>query len=468
MTNLLSGVCMQLKIDYSNVMNANIGAKHGLAESDFDKLIPAGKKILQDLRQKAKDNKLGFYKLPSQFDIADELESYASVVKKRFENYVHIGIGGSALGSIALQNSLLDSYYNLNNSPKMFFPDNVDPDWLNDLVKNIDVSKTLFHIVSKSGGTAETAATTLYFMKFLTDTLGDNFYKNLLFTTDPVKGLLNQIAREYPIKCFRIPPSVGGRFSVLSSVGLISAAIAGIDVKKLLSGAAEMAEKCDNENLKKNPAFIYAAIHYIYMTRGKNISVMMPYSNKLRDMADWYRQLWAESLGKRYDNEGNVVEVGQTPVKALGTTDQHSQVQLYVEGPNDKLITFLEVEKFKENLQLKNHFTYIHEFDYLAGKTLGELLNAEKMATELALSNNHRPNLTIKFSEVSEENIGAFFFLLEAATAFAGGLLNIDAFNQPGVEEGKIATYALMGRKGYEQKKKDIETLFNKKQAFML
>ncbi len=459
---------MTVQLDYSNVMQANIGLQHGLNESEIENLFSRGQSILADLRQNAEDETIGFYKLPNEQKTADEIISYAEAVRKRFKFYVHIGIGGSALGPIALQNALRDSYYNLNDYPKMFFPDNVDPDWLEDLTDKIDPSKTLFHIVSKSGATTETAATTLYFMDHLTKALGDDFYKNLLFTTDPVKGLLNRIAGEYPIKCFRIPPGVGGRFSVLSPVGLVSAAIAGIDIKKMLKGAAEMAVKCNNDDLSQNPAFIFAAIHYLYMKRGKNISVMMPYSNKLRDMADWYRQLWAESLGKRFDKDGNRVEVGQTPVKALGTTDQHSQVQLYVEGPNDKVITFLEVEKFMHNELLKNHFTYIPEFNYLEGQSLGTLLNAEKQATELALSNNERPNLTIKFSKVSEENIGAYFFLLEAATAFAGGLLKINAFDQPGVEQGKIATYALMGREGYEQKRKEIETALKKKKYFML
>jgi len=457
---------MKLTLDYSNVLDLNIDSEHGLKTADIENLIEKGKNILNDLRQKAENDVLGFFKLPHDLELADEIESYADAVKDRFDYYVHIGIGGSSLGPIALQTSLLDSYYNMSKSPKMFFPDNVDPDWLADLVEHIDVSKTMFHIVSKSGGTAETAATALYFMDFLTKQREEHFYKNLLFTTDPVKGLLNEIAREYPIKCFRIPPGVGGRFSVLSPVGLVSAAIAGIDIKALLAGAAEMAEKCNTDNLMENPAFIYAAIHYLYMNRGKNISVMMPYSNKLRDMADWYRQLWAESLGKRFNNAGEVVEVGQTPVKALGATDQHSQVQLYVEGPNDKVVTFLEVEKFNNNDILKNHFTYIKEFDYFEGKTLGQLLNAEKQATELALTNNKRPNLTLRFSEVNPENIGAFFFLLEAATAFAGGLLDINAFNQPGVEEGKIATYALMGRQGYEQKHKEIRALLDKKKFF--
>lgn len=459
---------MKLKLDFSNVIQTNIGSEHGLNQSELEELAPRGKAILADLQSKAKSDQLGFYNLPSQTAILDEIESYAQTVRNRYDHFVHIGIGGSALGPIALQSSLKSSHYNADQKPKIYFPDNVDPDWLQELSQQIDVSKTLFHVVSKSGATTETAATTLYFMDFLVEELEENFYKNLVFTTDPVEGLLNQIAREYPIKCFRIPPGVGGRFSVLTPVGLLSAAIAGIDIKKLLAGAAEMASICDNDDLMQNPAFLFAAIHYIYMQKGKNISVMMPYSNKLKDLADWYKQLWAESLGKRFDTQGNKIEVGQTPVNALGATDQHSQIQLFVEGPNDKVVTFLEVENFTNSSELKNHFTYIPEFDYLQGKTLGQLLDAEKRATELALSNNQRPNLTIKFDQVSEENIGAYFFLLEAATAFAGGLLEIDAFNQPGVEEGKVATYALMDRKGYEQKKKEIKEMFDQKKIFMV
>jgi glucose-6-phosphate isomerase len=459
---------MNLKFDYSNVMAANVGEQHGLNLAELENLQDRGASILAELRKKAKDDTLGFYNLPYQQDLADEILDYSASVRNRFRHYVHIGIGGSALGPIALQTSLCDSWYNLTQSPKIYFPDNVDPDWLHDLTSKIDVSKTLFHVVSKSGATAETAATVLYFMKFLREKLGDEFYKNLLFTTDPVKGLLNQIARQYPIQCFRIPPGVGGRFSVLTPVGLISAALAGIDIKKLLAGAAEMATLCDRDKLDENPAFMYAAIHYLYMQKGKNISVMMPYSNKLRDLADWHRQIWAESLGKRFDVNGNRVEVGQTPVKALGATDQHSQVQLYVEGPNDKVFCLMEVENFQHNEPLHNHFPFIDEFDYLQGKSLGELLNAEKRATELAMTKNLRPNMTLRFDRVSAENVGAFFHLISAATAFAGGLLNINAFDQPGVEEGKIATYALMGRKGYESKKKEIEELSKTKKQFLI
>jgi len=460
---------MDIHLDFSNVMETNVGSEHGLTLADLERLVPQGKQILENLRQKARDHSLEFYNLPFADSELEEIEKYADLARKRFDSYVHLGIGGSALGPIALHTSLAGSYYNLSKrKPKMFFPDNVDPDWLHELLQHIDVSKTLFHVVSKSGSTAETAAQMLYFVHHMAEKMGENFYKNLLFTTDPVEGLLNRIAREYPIKCFRIPPGVGGRFSVLTPVGLISAALAGINIREVLRGARDMAKLCDTDNLMENPAFIYAAIHFLYMHRHKNISVMMAYSNQLRDLADWYRQLWAESLGKRFNTKGERVEVGQTPVKAVGATDQHSQVQLYIEGPNDKVVTFLEVENFRENTPLKNHFTYIPEFDYLDGKTLARLLNFEKQATELALTNNQRPNLSIKFSVVNEANIGAFFFLLEAATAFAGGLLDINAFDQPGVEEGKMATYALMGRKGYEQKREEIETLFTRKKTFYL
>lgn len=459
---------MNVKLDYSNTINSNVGNEHGIDLRELQNLAEAGHQAANNLEEKINNGTLGFYNLPFQDDLADEILNYSDSVKNRFNDYVHIGIGGSALGPIALQSALNNRYYNDNQQPRMFFPDNIDPDWLAELMEQVDPTKTMFNIVSKSGGTAETAATLLYIMKSLKEKLGDNFYKNLLFTTDPHKGLLNQIALENAIKCFRIPDNVGGRFSVLSPVGLIPAAIAGIDIKALLKGAAEMSQLCRNSDVLNNPAFIFAAIHTQYMQRGKNISVMMPYSNKLKDIADWYSQLWAESLGKRYDNNQNVIEVGQTPVKAVGATDQHSQVQLYVEGPNDKVITFIEVENFKSKTVLKNYFPYIEDFNYLEGETLSGLLNSEKKATEIALTNNNRPNLTLKISEVSPENIGALLFLLETTTAFAGELLNINAFNQPGVEEGKIATYALMGRDGYAKKKAEIELALKNKKEFTI
>jgi glucose-6-phosphate isomerase len=190
---------------------------------------------------------------------------------------------------------------------------------------------------------------------------------------------------------------------------------------------------------------------------------MMPYSNALYDMADWYRQLWAESIGKKYDLDGKIVNVGQTPVQALGATDQHSQVQLYAEGPADKVFTFMMVEKYSKDFIIPHVYTDRSEVNYLCGKSFSGLLNNECLATEVALTDAGYPNLMIKFSEITAENIGAFIYLYEAATVYAGYILNINPLDQPGVEAGKIATYALMDKVGFESEKEKIENYYKDK-----
>ena len=247
---------------------------------------------------------------------------------------------------------------------------------------------------------------------------------------------------------------------MLSPVGLLSAAITGIDIHELLAGAEKMETRCGERDYFLNPAYMYAILHYILdVKKNKKISVMMPYSTKLRDIADWYRQLWAESLGKTRIVEGNSLFVGQTPVKALGATDQHSQVQLYVEGPNDKYFVFVGVKKFAKDIKIHAGFESKKSINYLSGHTMGELFHAEQKATTLALTKAKRPNSTIWLPEISENSIGQLLYMLELATAFAGYLLEIDPFNQPGVEEGKKLTYALMGRPGFEEKKAEIEKI---------
>ena len=254
------------------------------------------------------------------------------------------------------------------------------------------------------------------------------------------------------VMSFIVPQNVGGRFSVLSPVGLISAAFTGIDIEKLLLGAEMMDKKCDTDDLFSNPAALFAAIQYLFYWQKRPISVMMPYSNALYAVADWYRQLWAESLGKKTDRKGNTVDVGPTPVKALGATDQHSQVQLYIEGPHDKIITFLSVESFAKTVKIPSFDNH-----YLGKHTLNGLLKAEEEATRLALTKEGRPNLTISIPKITPETIGQLLYMLELATAYAGELFDIEAFDQPGVELGKQLTYALMGREGFEDTKKEIE-----------
>ena len=254
-----------------------------------------------------------------------------------------------------------------------------------------------------------------------------------------------------------LPDGVGGRFSEMCPVGLLPAAVLGIDIKAMLDGAAYMDELCSKPSVEENPALACAVLQYITMKQGKNINVLMPYSDNLKLMADWYCQLWAESLGKAVDYDEKVVNAGTTPVKSLGVTDQHSQVQLYIEGPYDKVITFISVEKYGCEMPIARGCEDIPDVGFLGGHTMQELIQAENKATAYALMRAGRMNYTINMPEVNAFTLGQLMFLLELQTAYTGALLNINTFNQPGVEDGKKATFALLGKKGYEAQKAEMD-----------
>ncbi|GAH53771.1 unnamed protein product, partial [marine sediment metagenome] len=294
----------------------------------------------------------------------------------------------------------------------------------------------------KSGRTPETAAMFMIVREMLRKRLGDGFAAHIVATTDPESGALHDIAAADGYATLPVPPDVGGRFSVLTPVGLFSAAMCGIDIDALLAGAADMAERIKTGPWRSNPACILAVVKYLMLTaKGKPIHVMMPYSNRLVGLADWYRQLWAESLGKADDRDGRKVFVGPTPVAALGATDQHSQIQLYREGPNDKLIVFLEVgEKHPREVRIPDIFGSVSGLAYLRKVKLSKLLNCEKQATEYALAQSQRPTVTIRFDAITPQTVGQFIFLYEYVTSLMGELLNVNAYDQPAVELGKQAT----------------------------
>ena len=395
---------------------------------------------------------LGFYDLP---DCSTEhIDKFIANLNPDFDTMLVLGIGGSALGNKALYSALKTE---AELPRKLFVYDNVDPVLLYEILAQINLKKTLVNVITKSGTTAETMAGYMIVADIIKHKFPQDFQKRMIITTDKEKGFLRQVINKEGYPGFIVPDNVGGRFSVLSDVGLLSSAFTGIDIKTLLKGAKDMREKCLNPDIGENPAYLNGLIHFLYYRQGKNISVMMPYSNSLYDLADWYRQLWAESLGKRKDIKGRDVFAGQTPVKALGTTDQHSQVQLYTEGPNDKVFTFLTVEHFKHDYTIPNLYPDREEVNYLGGKKLSELLNAERFATEIALSKAMRPNGNIVFPQIDEYHLGQFIMLYEIQTVFTGKLLNINPLDQPGVEAGKIATYALMNKKNYDQVRAEIE-----------
>ena len=242
----------------------------------------------------------------------------------------------------------------------------------------------------------------------------------------------------------------------------------GIDIDMLLDGAAYMDELSKNEDFYKNPSYMFALLSYIAMEQGKNISVMMPYADSLKYVSDWFAQLWAESLGKKYDNGENVINAGQTPVKALGVTDQHSQVQLYTEGPFDKMVVLIGVDKFRKEMTIPKIYGDIPSLGFLGGVTQNRLIATEQVATEYALQKAGKANMTITLPEVNEFTLGQLLYMFEVATGFAGELLGINAFDQPGVEEGKNATYAMFGRPGYEAKKAELDAKPEKSEKYII
>ncbi len=450
---------LNLRYDFNNLMAERVG-EHGVADAELQAV--SGK--IDAAWAAIEKNPPGFRKLPYNTQLADEVAAMASAVQERCDSFVVVGIGGSALGNIALHSALNHAEYNHlirppRRGPRLFVPDNVDPDRIAGLLDAVDLDDTVFNVVTKSGGTAETMSEFLVFREALIKKLGkERHVEHIIITTDPAQGELREIVKKYGYASLPIPPDVGGRWSVLSAVGLLSATVTGIDIHKLLAGAAAMDKVCKEfKGMWENPALTGAALHYLMdKAKGKNIQVMMPYSHAMRDVADWFRQLWAESLGKRVDRAGKVVHNGQTPEKAVGVTDQHSVMQLYIEGPYDKVVTFLTVDEFHTTVTIPSAFEEFEAVKYLGGHTMNELLNAEQRATELALTQNGKPNCAIRLQKVDEESVGALLHLLEMQTAYAGELYNVNAYDQPGVQLGKDFAYGLMSRKGYEAKKREV------------
>ncbi len=445
----------ELSFDMARCL-ATPAQRRGLTPEMMDEWAPRLDQGLAAVQAAAGTGMLGWVGLP--WEDPGEFVSFAAEVEGAYDDLLVIGIGGSALGTIALSTALLPFYYNQASAseragrPRLYVLDNIDPEETAGLLDRLELRRTLVNVISKSGTTGESMAAYLIIRERLEAQVGAAALRDhLVFTTDPQKGALRAIGNTLGLRMFDLPPGVGGRFSVLSAVGLVPAALTGMDVRALLAGARHMADRIAAARGWDNPACAFAGVHYLQDTAlGRRISVMMPYAARLRDLSDWYRQLWAESLGKAVDRQGRTVNHGPLPVKALGATDQHSQLQLYMEGPDDKVFTFLGVGEFARDVPIPQPGPEAQALAYLGGHTLAELFWAEQRSTAWALAKQGRPSLTITLPRVDAFWMGALMYLLEMATAVAGELYDVDAYDQPGVEAGKEATYALMGRPGYE------------------
>lgn len=374
---------------------------------------------------------IGFFHVTNRKELLNSCMEVFEKFQSRSQ-FIQIGIGGSSLGPEMLVSALGDQKRNFS------FINNIDPDQIALQLDKLDHSNCLFYIVSKSGGTAETSAAMAIVTAWLKEKgVEEKDLKNyMVFATDPVKSDLLTIARELDITCLEIPSNVGGRFSVLTPVGFLPALFAGIDCSKLLEGANDYKKTITNTNLEENILLKSASYLMSLKEDGFNQTVLMPYSSRLRDLSFWFVQLWAESLGKKHDKNGKTVNTGFTPVPAYGATDQHSQVQLFMEGPYDKTLMMIEVEKFQKDFSLASGFQ-TSSFKKLANNSLSQLMKAELQGTLKALADQDRPHMVLSLPEANAYYLGQLLIYLESLTALTGIMLGINPFDQPGVEAGK-------------------------------
>jgi len=463
-----------IKFDYTNISEQVVGENGLNIRQSFDEYAPKIQEIITELNMN-KDKPgawLQWMNLGYNEETVWYVKEFAAMVDGRFDNVLVLGTGGSALGAKALSEALLKPYWNLldkekrENLPRLFFLDNIDPDEINALLDLLDLKKTLVNVITKSGSTAETMSQFMIIKDRLYNELGDDYRKNVVATTDKQIGVLRQLANEEGYKTFVVPDDVAGRFSVFSAVELVPLALVGIDIDEIIRGIKIMDLALKNTDINKNIAAQNALIHYLMDKKGKYISVMMPYSSRLKYVSDWYAQLWAESLGKEYDTQGNRINNRPTPIKALGVADQHSQLQLFNEGVFDKVVTFIRVRDFDNTIEIPKIFEYTG-VNYLGGKTINNLMNAEADATAATLSDYRRPNVTITLPKISEYYLAQLLYMFEMEVAILGELYNIDAFVQSSSEHAHNYIYALMDKMGYEETAREFREKINQRKEIM-
>jgi glucose-6-phosphate isomerase len=386
-----------------------------------------------------------------------EIKLLAQNLKRRYENILLLGIGGSALGFRTILQFLKGPFYNLekNSQPRIFVLDNLDPVVSKKLTELLDFKKTVLIYVSKSGSTPETAASFIHFYKIYKEAGGN--LEDIVIICDHRDNGINRIAKNMGCHLLHIPPDLPGRYSVFSPAGFLPSEIVGIDSKLLLSGALAVHQSIINEPPLQNAIFALGTCLFEHARRGRSIHVLFNYSNLLFEFGLWFMQLWAESLGKKLSLAGDVINAGTTPLACLGATDQHSLLQLFKEGPDDKVFGFIKINRFPVDISLPNEFPTEVEYAYFAGHTMSEQLNIEQLATEVSLTRSGRPCYRITLRDISAPTLGALLYFYEALVVYTARLWQVNPFNQPGVEEGKNITYSLLGRKDYASRRLNYE-----------
>jgi len=440
----------EIEIELTNLFWDELKHPHSLYKEDIEMNKALLNKANEKFKIEVEKGNIGFYTLLDDDNIVEEIHKYKEKNYNKYDTFLLVGIGGSSLGTIAIKEAILGKLHNelvMKNKRKgyrFYALENIDASYINDVLSLIVPKKTIFNIISKSGKTAETISQFMIIYDILKKN-SINPTEHIVITTSPKKGELLEIAKEEGIKYFPIPENVGGRFSVLSAVGLLPSAFLNIDIKKLIEGARNIKSNIENLQPSENPVYLLSLLLFLYDKRFsiKN-TVLMSYSENLNGLNMWFRQLWAESLGKKYSETNDIIYAGLNPMPAIGVIDQHSQIQLYNEGPYDKVIIFIEIEDMGEDINIPKIFEEKDTFKKLGGKTINKLFKAEYLGTLKAITENKKPNAIIKIKKLDEHTLGELFFFFEMLTTITGYLYNINPFNQPGVEKGKKYTYEFL------------------------
>jgi glucose-6-phosphate isomerase len=445
-----------VRFDYSGLLPEVCGAERGLT---VDHLASESGATLAGIEALHALHDLGGT-WPTLPDIdATPLAAAGARLRERFTDLVVLGIGGSSLGARAIIRAMtrksgaaLDGSHR--RGMRVHFIENIDAVDISDVLDSFDLATTAFNVVTKSGTTIETMAAFFIVRDRLLQQFGDAGYRDRMYaTTDPAAGALRPIVESDKLTSFDVPPRVGGRFSVLSAVGLLPIAAAGLDVVALLDGARQARDASLSRDLLKNPAALFASTQHLLYARGVHDVVCMPYSTSLGDISAWFVQLWAESLGKQRPDGSRV---GPTPIPAIGATDQHSQLQLFMEGTPNKSVLFIEVDEAPADLRVPQIGAMCPSLAHLAGHGVHDILRAELAGVREGLAQSGRPTMTWSIPRIDERSLGALMMTLECATGIAGTLFGVDPYDQPGVELGKVFAHALLGR---ESSKADAERL---------
>lgn len=424
---------------------------------DEEELLKYSKKVAdihKELYKKADDEKefLGWLKLPTDYDKKEfkRIEKAAKKVQRDSDVFLVIGIGGSYLGARAVIEAMNSNFANAvpdekSKYPKVIFAgNNLNPDYINDIIEFIGDRDLSINVISKSGTTTEPAIAFRIFREFLENKYGiDEARSRIYVTTDKKKGALKQLADKEGYEEFVIPDNVGGRYSVLTAVGLLPIAVAGIDIDKLMQGALSAQNKYAEENLKYNDCYKYAVARNILYENKKDIELLVDYEPKLHYFIEWWKQLYGESEGKDLK--------GIFPAGVEFTTDLHSMGQYIQQGRRNLFETVLNVEKSKTDIKIETDEDNLDGLNYLVGKTLDYVNKKAMEATIAAHVDGDVQNILITMEKLDEENLGQLIYFFELACAMSGKLLGVNPFNQPGVEAYKKNMFTLLGKPGYEK-----------------